>query len=165
MYLGVLCDSSVKFTIRVSSCVHSIPCDVLNKLYFFIFTKKIVNGLILELQWHVINQSWHNEVSLKCLTSILCTCFSRVPMSYVRFLYEIPYTSSHGVRAYPWILSKYLSVHAFVCLFVHLSPWDHCGNVNIGFFFKFTRYFMNICFCLPHISIPPVVPLFTYVPT
>jgi hypothetical protein len=50
VHLGVLCVSSVKFTIRVGSCVHSIPCDILNKLYFFIFTKKIVNGLILELQ-------------------------------------------------------------------------------------------------------------------
>ncbi len=65
MYLGVLCVSSVKFTIRVGSCVHYIPCDVLNKFYFFIFTKKIVNGLILELRLHVINQSWHNEVHIE----------------------------------------------------------------------------------------------------
>jgi hypothetical protein len=37
-------------------------------------------------------------------------------------------TSSHGVRAYTRILSKYLSVRLFVCLFVCLSPWDHCGE-------------------------------------
>jgi hypothetical protein len=58
------------------------------------------------------------------------------------------------VRAYPLILSKYLSVcafvrafvrafvHAFVRAFVRefvraFVPWDHCGNVNSVYFLKF----------------------------
>ena len=49
-----------------------------------------------------------------------------------------------------------------VRLFVRLSPWDHSGSVNrVNLFKKFTRYLLIFC-CLPHISIPPVVPFITY---
>ena len=46
-------------------------------------------------------------------------------------------TSSHGVRAYPWILSKYLSVHACVSACVRLSPWITVGMLIVCIFLKF----------------------------
>ncbi len=73
-----------------------------------------------------------------------------VTFKFKEFGAAVSNTSSHGVRAYPWILSKYLSVRefvrAFVRAFVHafvrafvcaFVPWDHSGNVNSVYFLKF----------------------------
>ena len=71
-------------------------------------------------------------------------------------------TSSHGVRAYPWILSKkYWSVCPCICLCV----CPHGITVGVSIAWIYLKFLLDIYWffcCLPHISIPPVVSFFTY---
>ncbi len=106
---------------------------------FFGFLRKIGFGVnYLRIQstiqlWHcvsflvLVGISFWYYIRTQC-TIHLCGCVS-VLVVVGNSVVEC-HTSSHGVRAYPRILSKYLSVRAFVCLFVCLSPWDHFGIIN-----------------------------------
>ncbi len=75
---------------------------------------------------YVLSYTWDIKIY-----GIFCLCF-------ITYMWHLNLNSPEGVRAYLWILSKYLSVrpsvhpsvHPFVCLFVCLSPWDHFGSIN-----------------------------------
>ncbi len=70
-------------------------------------------------------------------------------------------TSSHGVRAYPWISSKkYWTVcpfvRVFVCAFV---PMVHSGSVNsVNLFNFFTRYLLIFFVAYPIFQHPLLFP-------
>ncbi len=89
---------------------------------------------------------------------LVIICLGWIELTSNRFHLSHSYMSNlnsrEGVKAYPWILSKYLlPVHLFVCpsicLFVRLSPWDHFGDIHkLNLFGKYLVHSLsNTPFC------------------